>query len=293
MKTLDRGRLTVSADCLGAAEELLDRTIAYAKERSTFGLPLAARGEIRSRLAESWIDLFCIESALYEFAEQADSGEDIRDATARLKLFASETAFRVADQAMQIHGGFGYTVEGEIERFLRDLRVLRIAEGASEVMRATIAKGIHRALSGPAPDSAISLTSEKSQSMDATTLLLVASAGNLRLQAECDLSDHRTLAEIRDARMGDQAARWTMIDSGVRRSAGESNPALTAKLGLYVAARRLATDTWEDARLAASTAGTPAPEPMDIDLESLERDLGTTDQILDRVADELLGNKPE
>ena len=98
------------------------------------------RGQIRSMLAWSAIDLYCIESAMYEFAERSDAGEDIRHATARLKLFASEAAGRVADRVMQIHGGLGYTEEAEIERFYRDLRVMRIAEGPSEVMRMVIAR---------------------------------------------------------------------------------------------------------------------------------------------------------
>lgn len=299
MKTLDRGRLTVTADCLGAAEELLDRTIAYAKDRITFGHPLAARGQIRAMIANSWIDLYCIESALFEFAERSDAGEDIRDATARLKLFASETAFKVADRAMQIHGGLGYTTEAEIERYLRDLRVMRIAEGASEVMRATVARGIHRALDGASPESAISLTAGEDSGEEAIHQigrLLRASASSLREQAKCDLAHQPPLAEVRDARMADQSADWTMINAANRRLAaqverhGESDPTTVVALGLYVAARRLASDAVEGARVAAVASGSTGSDRDEIDLQVLDRELGTTDQVLDRVADGLLGS---
>ena len=76
----------------------------------------------------------------FAFAERVEGGEDMRRQTAKLKLYASEAAGRIADRAMQLHGGFGYTVEGQIERGYRDIRVMRIAEGASEVLRATIAR---------------------------------------------------------------------------------------------------------------------------------------------------------
>lgn len=140
MQTLDTGRLTVAADCLGVGEMLLDRTLLYAQERRTFGLPIAQRGQVREMLARSAIDLFLIDRELFTVAERVENGEDMRHSTARLKLFASEAVNRIADRAMQIHGGFGYTVEAGIERAFRDIRVMRIAEGASEVLRATIAR---------------------------------------------------------------------------------------------------------------------------------------------------------
>lgn len=140
MQTLDRGRLTVTADCLGVGETLLDWTIQYAADRSTFGAPLASRGEVREMLARSAMDLFAIESQLFAFAELVDDGVVMRGASDRLKLFASEAVGRIADRAMQIHGGLGYTVEAQIERFYRDVRLLRIAEGPSEVLRAAIAR---------------------------------------------------------------------------------------------------------------------------------------------------------
>jgi acyl-CoA dehydrogenase len=144
MQTLDRGRLTVAADCLGLARRLLERTIDYVRLRTTFGRPLAERGQVRGMLARSAIDLFLIESELFDFARRVDAGEELRWASARLKLFASEAAGRVADQAMQLHGGFGYTVEAQIERGYRDIRVMRIAEGASELLRSIIARGFLR-----------------------------------------------------------------------------------------------------------------------------------------------------
>ena len=298
MQTLDRGRLTVAADCLGAAEELLDRTIEYAKVRTTFGRALARRGEIRAMIATAAIDLFCIESALYEFAECSDTGENIRAATARVKLFASEAASQVADRAMQIHGGVGYTTEAEIERYFRDLRVMRIAEGASEVMRISIASAIRRALNGPHSTSIVSLGppgDALGSEADDTGRLLRMTEGKLRDQALADLDPDQCLSEVRDARLADQAARWTVVDSARRRLAvliahrGESDAAEVARLGLYWAARRLAGDAVEGARLAAVASGGVGSYQSDVEeLDALDRHLGTTDQVLDRVADGVL-----
>jgi acyl-CoA dehydrogenase len=81
-----------------------------------------------------------VAAAIEELARRIDDGEQVRSGAAALKLFASEVAGRVADRAMQVHGGLGYTVEAEIERVYRDVRVLRIAEGPSEVLRNTIAR---------------------------------------------------------------------------------------------------------------------------------------------------------
>jgi acyl-CoA dehydrogenase len=140
MQTLDTGRLTVVADCLGAGEELLDRTLQYARFRCTFGRPLVAHGQVREILGRSAAELLVVESAMLELAGNVDCGEPLRSRTAALKLLASESVARIADRAMQVHGGVGYTVEAEIERFYRDLRVLRIAEGPSEVLRNSIAR---------------------------------------------------------------------------------------------------------------------------------------------------------
>ena len=293
MKTLDRGRLTVSADCLGAAEELLDRTIAYARARKTFGYPLASRGEIRAMIAMSAIDLFCLESALFEFAGRSDAGEDIRSATARLKLVASEAASRVADWAMQIHGGLGYTTEAEIERYVRDLRVLRIAEGASEVMRIAIARGFHRDLDQPSRLSAPASLSAESDV--ATARLLQITDTMLVAQASAD-PDTRSLSEVRDARLGDLAARWTMIEAATRRldamvrSQGASSAASVAGIGVYAAARRLAGDAVEGALLATMTSSSAEPyrEVLD-ELGTFDMKMGTTDRLIEQVAGSILG----
>jgi acyl-CoA dehydrogenase len=140
MQTLDTGRLTVAADCLGAGEELLDRTLAYAGERRTFGKRLVEHGQVREMLARSAMELLAVERALFALAARVDAGEPLRSGSAAVKLLASEVVGRVADRAMQVHGGLGYTVEAEIERFYRDVRVLRIAEGPSEVLRNSIAR---------------------------------------------------------------------------------------------------------------------------------------------------------
>lgn len=140
MQTLDAGRLTVAADCLGAGEELLDRTVEYARTRHTFGCALIEHGQVREMLARSAVELLAVERFVLRLATRVEEGVAHRSETAALKLLASETVGQVADRAMQIHGGVGYTVEAEIERFWRDVRVLRIAEGPSEVLRNAIAR---------------------------------------------------------------------------------------------------------------------------------------------------------
>ncbi len=140
MQTLDTGRLTVAADCLGAGSEVLARAVEYARLRRTFGRPLIEHGQVREMLARSAVELAAVDASMHQLAERIDDGEPIRSGAAALKLLASEVVGKVADRAMQIHGGLGYTVEAGIERVYRDVRVLRIAEGPSEVLRNAIAR---------------------------------------------------------------------------------------------------------------------------------------------------------
>jgi len=140
MQTLDTGRLTVAADCLGAGSEVLSRAVEYARLRHTFGRPLIEHGQVREMLARSAVELAAVDAAMDQLATRIDDGEPIRSGAAALKLFASEVVGRVTDRAMQVHGGLGYTVEAGIERVYRDVRVLRIAEGPSEVLRNAIAR---------------------------------------------------------------------------------------------------------------------------------------------------------
>jgi alkylation response protein AidB-like acyl-CoA dehydrogenase len=135
-------RLMVAARCLGAAARLTDEMTAFATERQVQGRPIATLGMIQAMLADSLTELFAARSLVYETARAIDAGADLKVQHAQCsmaKLYASETAGRVADRAVQVFGGRGYMRENVAERFFRELRVERIWEGTSEVQRAIIA----------------------------------------------------------------------------------------------------------------------------------------------------------
>ncbi len=145
MKVLDRGRLHISAVCVAQAERLIDDTLAYAMDRRQFGVPLADQQLVQAMLAESRAECLAARSMVLETARAKDIGTDIATDAACCKLFASEMVGRVADRAVQIHGGAGYMAEYGIERFYRDVRLFRIYEGASEIQKLVIARGMIRA----------------------------------------------------------------------------------------------------------------------------------------------------
>jgi alkylation response protein AidB-like acyl-CoA dehydrogenase len=135
-------RLMVAARCLGATERLIDEVTAFARDRRVKGSPLLDLQLVQAMLADSTTELFAARAMVYETARSIDEGVDRKVLHARCsmaKLFASETANRVADRAVQIFGGRGYMRENVAERFFRELRVERIWEGASEVQRLIIA----------------------------------------------------------------------------------------------------------------------------------------------------------
>ncbi len=142
MATLDRGRLTLGANCLGAAKEALDISIRYANERQAFGKPIAEQPAIQTMLADSATDIYAMESLLYRTAWMCDQGMVISRESAIVKLFCSEALDRVVDRAVQIHGGYGYSKEYAVERMYRDARVNRIYEGTSEIQRLVIARSL-------------------------------------------------------------------------------------------------------------------------------------------------------
>ena len=145
MKVLDRGRLHISAVCVAQAERLIDDTLAYAMDRRQFGVPLADQQLVQAMLADSRAECLAARSMVLETARARDTGADIAIDAACCKLFASEMVGRVADRAVQIHGGAGYMAEYGIERFYRDVRLFRIYEGASEIQKLVIARGMIRA----------------------------------------------------------------------------------------------------------------------------------------------------
>jgi acyl-CoA dehydrogenase len=144
-KWLCAGRIKHGARALGVAERMLEMSTSYAKQRSTFGRPLADRQAIQWKLADMYIELQAARLLVYKAATRLDKGEDAREDCYVCKYFADEMAFRAADQCMQIHGGIALTTDLPIEKMWRQQRSYRITEGASEVMKMVIARHVLKA----------------------------------------------------------------------------------------------------------------------------------------------------
>lgn len=140
MKTLDAGRLTVGACSVGAAKELLEHSVQYANQRIQFDQPISNFEAIQFMIAEMTTKIYLMESILYRAAEKFDKGLDISQDAAIVKLFCSEAVSEIADMAIQIHGGMGYSSELPVERFYRDVRILKIFEGTSEIQKLIISR---------------------------------------------------------------------------------------------------------------------------------------------------------
>ena len=140
MKVLDRGRLHLSAFCAGLAERLIRDSLRYAIERRQFGKPIADFQLVQAMLADSRAEAYAARSMVLDAARRRDHGEDIATEAACCKLFTSEMVGRVADRAVQIHGGAGYMAAFDVERFYRDVRLFRIFEGTSEIHKMIIAR---------------------------------------------------------------------------------------------------------------------------------------------------------
>lgn len=144
MRTLDRGRLHISAVCVGVAERLIADSVAYARDRRQFGRPIAEFQLIQAMLASSRTEAYAARCMVLDAARLRDEGRDITTEAACCKLFASEMVNRVADRAVQIFGGAGYMAESRIERFYRDVRLFRLYEGTSEIQQLVIARQMLR-----------------------------------------------------------------------------------------------------------------------------------------------------
>lgn len=145
MKVLDRGRLHISAVCVGAAERLISDSLNYAMDRKQFGQPIAEFQLIQAMLADSRAEFFAARCMVLETARAKDRDEVVTTDAACCKMFASEMVGRVADRAVQIHGGAGYMSEYAIERFYRDVRLFRIYEGTTQIQQLVIARNMIKA----------------------------------------------------------------------------------------------------------------------------------------------------
>jgi alkylation response protein AidB-like acyl-CoA dehydrogenase len=140
MRILDRGRISIAAMALGLGYGALDKATAYAKERKAFGKPIADFQAIQWMLADAKAELDAAALLTYRAAWIADQGRKHTEEAAMAKLFASEAATRACNSALQVHGGYGYVREFDVERHLRDVKLCEIGEGTSEVQRMVIAK---------------------------------------------------------------------------------------------------------------------------------------------------------
>ena len=148
MKVLDRGRLHISAVCVGVAERLIDDSLRYAMERKQFGQAIAEFQLVQAMLADSKAEAYAARCMVEETARRKDAGANVSTEAACAKMFASEMVGRVADRAVQIHGGAGYVADYGIERFYRDVRLFRIYEGTTQIQQLVIARNMIREAKG-------------------------------------------------------------------------------------------------------------------------------------------------
>ena len=140
MQVLDRGRLHISAVCVGVAERLIADSVAYAAERKQFGAAIASFQLIQGMIADSKTETLAARALTLETARKRDQGAGVTLEAAAAKYFASEMVGRVADRAVQIFGGAGYVADHGIERLYRDVRIFRIYEGTSQIQQVVIAR---------------------------------------------------------------------------------------------------------------------------------------------------------
>jgi acyl-CoA dehydrogenase len=139
---LVKSRIPYTAGPIGIAQAALDLTIAWCKDRETFGQPLAKRQGVQWMVADSEIEIRSARLLMYQAAWNADLGRDVRTEASICKVTGTETAFRVVDRCVQLFGALGMSEEMPLERWFRDLRVKRLGEGASEVLRTQIGQAL-------------------------------------------------------------------------------------------------------------------------------------------------------
>jgi alkylation response protein AidB-like acyl-CoA dehydrogenase len=146
LATLDQSRIGVAAQALGIARGAWELAIEYANMRKTFGVPLAKHQAVQFMLADMGMEISAAELLTFRAASLMDAGQPYGKAASMSKLHASETAKRVCDMAVQIHGAYGYSREYAVERMFRDVRVTTIYEGTSEIQKMVIARHLLKEL---------------------------------------------------------------------------------------------------------------------------------------------------
>jgi alkylation response protein AidB-like acyl-CoA dehydrogenase len=142
MQTLDVGRIGMGIGAVGVAEAAFQHAVAYSKERVQFGQPISAFQAVQLKLADMATDIECARLLCLQAAWLKDAGKPFERQAAMAKLFASEVANRVTDQAVQTLGGYGYTKEFPVERLMREAKLFEIVEGTSEIQRLVIANHV-------------------------------------------------------------------------------------------------------------------------------------------------------
>ncbi len=145
MKVLDRGRIHIAAVAVGVAERLIRDMLRYAKERVQFGQPIGEFQLVQAMLADSRAEAYAARSMVLDAARRRDDGENVSTEAACCKYFATEMVGRVADRAVQVHGGSGYIADFAVERFYRDVRLFRLYEGTSQIQQIVIARNMLKA----------------------------------------------------------------------------------------------------------------------------------------------------
>jgi acyl-CoA dehydrogenase len=144
MKVLDKARLHIAAVCVGAATRILQEALSYALERKQFGQAIGEFQLVQAMLADSQTELYAARTMTLDAARKRDEGEAITMEASCCKYYASEMVGRVADRAVQIHGGAGYMQDYDVERFYRDVRLFRLYEGTSQIQQLVIARNMIR-----------------------------------------------------------------------------------------------------------------------------------------------------
>ena len=142
MKTLDGGRIGIASQAIGIARASLEASLRYAQERKTFGKPIANYQAIQWKLADMAVEIDAARLLTHRAATLKDAGQPCTMQSAMAKLFAAETAMKAATEAIQVHGGYGYTKEFKVERYFRDAKITEIYEGTSEIQRLVISSHV-------------------------------------------------------------------------------------------------------------------------------------------------------